>query len=510
MILHIFQKDARRLWLPVLLTWALLGTLARADRWRSDWLAGSLEGWLNLLLPLTWACLIAMAVEQEPLAGDRHFWITRPYRRGVLLVSKLLFVALFIQVPLLLADVYIVSGRGFSPAAHFARLLFRQAILAGALTLPALAVASLVRNFTEFMLCIFGICTLVAVVAGGFPGPPNSWILIDEVRHGLVVLVVAIAGSIVIFLQFARHRVIAARVLGMAAALTAGCIAAYLSASTAYAIRSALSPSRKEMAMRLDPARHRWPRMNPGLDGLTAFHLAVAFEGIPPMSQYTPTLLELEVTAANGERFHTPSRTRYRPHDKVSLDAWYLPDYPDLQAPGWLELRLDRDVLMRLGRQRVKVAGSLAITAFRSRNESWMPVSGSTNVDGVGRCYNEIVEGTRSSPMLKVECESPDDISPYATARLWDPATGREWRLRLGSASSFASGPRGEWLSPITRRQIYFQLAHNPTGSGSQWLVPFESIRNQKVAIAGADLTGNAVVKFAFDDVDLDSFRSRP
>ena len=108
MVLHTLRKDVRRLWPVVVIALVLLGTLARSDRWRSDTIIGSNEGWLNLLLPLAFACLIALAVLEEPLAGDRHFWLTRPHRWSALLAAKLTFALLFVHVPFLIADGYIL------------------------------------------------------------------------------------------------------------------------------------------------------------------------------------------------------------------------------------------------------------------------------------------------------------------------------------------------------------------------------------------------------------------
>ena len=81
LILHILRKDARRLWLPVLASLALLGVLAHEDRWRSDFSPGQVEGWLNLVLPLAWAVIVALVIHEEALTGDREFWLTRPYGR---------------------------------------------------------------------------------------------------------------------------------------------------------------------------------------------------------------------------------------------------------------------------------------------------------------------------------------------------------------------------------------------------------------------------------------------
>ena len=70
LMLHVFKKDVRRLWWAAGLTLVLLGTLARQDRWRSDTLPGSLEGWLNVIVPFAWACLLGLVVEQDPVVGD--------------------------------------------------------------------------------------------------------------------------------------------------------------------------------------------------------------------------------------------------------------------------------------------------------------------------------------------------------------------------------------------------------------------------------------------------------
>jgi hypothetical protein len=82
LILHIFRKDARRLWKEIAGTLALLGWLTQLDSWRGGYTPGVTEGWLNLLLPLAWGCLAALAVLQDPVPGERQFWLTLPCPRG--------------------------------------------------------------------------------------------------------------------------------------------------------------------------------------------------------------------------------------------------------------------------------------------------------------------------------------------------------------------------------------------------------------------------------------------
>jgi hypothetical protein len=77
-ILHVFKKDVRRLWKEIAVTLLLLADLAWMDRWRTDSTPGSAEGWLNLLLPLAWAFLIARVIHEDPLANPQGWWWTIP------------------------------------------------------------------------------------------------------------------------------------------------------------------------------------------------------------------------------------------------------------------------------------------------------------------------------------------------------------------------------------------------------------------------------------------------
>src|ERR1039458_197640 len=156
LMLHIFKKDLRRLWWAVAATLLLLAAVANADCWRADSVGGAAEGWLNLLLPLAWCCLIALVVNEEPLVDDREFWMTRPYRWRTLLGSKLLFAAVFIHVPLLIAGAAILGIHGFQPLAYLPQLLWKQIVLAAVLTVPAMALAALLKNLAQFLLAATG------------------------------------------------------------------------------------------------------------------------------------------------------------------------------------------------------------------------------------------------------------------------------------------------------------------------------------------------------------------
>jgi len=94
--LHIFRKDARHL------RWEISGVflllffliLTGVQTWEGLQRRGgpdiSNESPLSVLLVVAWSLLIARAIQTEALPGDRHFWLTRPYSRAGLALSKAL------------------------------------------------------------------------------------------------------------------------------------------------------------------------------------------------------------------------------------------------------------------------------------------------------------------------------------------------------------------------------------------------------------------------------------
>src|SRR3954454_22691378 len=130
--LHIFKKDVRQLWFEIVIVlivtaaFAFIG--ARRGSWLDDPRANRSVAWsmVQLMLPLAWWILIARVVYGEMLPGDRQFWITRPYRWTSLLGAKLLFIGMFVNLPLLAADVIILLAYGFLPGEEMQGLMWKQ------------------------------------------------------------------------------------------------------------------------------------------------------------------------------------------------------------------------------------------------------------------------------------------------------------------------------------------------------------------------------------------------
>jgi hypothetical protein len=111
---------------------------------------------------LFWVFLIVRVVQGESLVGDRQWWVTKPYEWWNLLAAKLLFILIFISVPLFHVHLLLLHQFGFPMLSNLSTLLLAQLSLYFVLLLPALLLASLTRNFGQLLLT--AACILVVVI----------------------------------------------------------------------------------------------------------------------------------------------------------------------------------------------------------------------------------------------------------------------------------------------------------------------------------------------------------
>ena len=155
LILHIFRKDVRRLWIEILVSFAAL-VLYFAKQWQGftpqDLHLYNIARPLALLVFLTWAFLVVRLTQAEPLVGQRQFWITRPYAWWQLLSAKMLFVTLCIAAPLGFAQitVLVLARLSVVPAlGHIAYVVLVTICLA---ILPCVLTATLMRTTSQWVL----------------------------------------------------------------------------------------------------------------------------------------------------------------------------------------------------------------------------------------------------------------------------------------------------------------------------------------------------------------------
>ena len=145
LIIHIFLKDVRHLWREITVSLAL--PIAYGHSLPDSWLhpgprgysaiAGgfgflNLESWariLVILVPLAWLFTVVRAIQSESLVGDRQFWITRPCDWRQLLSAKVLFILVFVNLPMLILDLFLLARTGFVPGHYLAGLFWMQLLI---------------------------------------------------------------------------------------------------------------------------------------------------------------------------------------------------------------------------------------------------------------------------------------------------------------------------------------------------------------------------------------------
>jgi hypothetical protein len=213
-VIHIFKKDVRYLWLEI----CLFIVLAALFGWRD-------YEWSEILLPVTAVFFIVRLIQAETIPGDTQFWITRPYRWRSLLAAKLLFVSIFISVPVLVARVIILERSGFPLALEIVPLLWSQLLIIVGFCLPVAALASVTADMVTF---VFSALALLII---GFFGPaeiPSIGILhrgtelavwpegVEWIRVGFFLSIVILTSGVVLFIQYRARQTKLSRLLGLA------------------------------------------------------------------------------------------------------------------------------------------------------------------------------------------------------------------------------------------------------------------------------------------------------
>ena len=158
---HIFRKDVRRHWPEILVGLVLLGFYVRLSlkppqpQLYQGGLFPLFRFSLEAVRPLTvffWIFLSIRVVHGETLVGDRQWWTTKPYEWWSLLAAKELFLLVFLNLPLLGVQLYLLRHAGFPIMRNLSGILSVQLMLAVILILPTVALASVTRGFGQVML----------------------------------------------------------------------------------------------------------------------------------------------------------------------------------------------------------------------------------------------------------------------------------------------------------------------------------------------------------------------
>jgi hypothetical protein len=226
--LHIFRKDVGHQWIGISVSVALLCFYG----WRlpavflawatnpTDALSRWLLGLALVCVCVSWVTLIARAIQDESLVGDRLFWVTRPYERKWLFAAKAVFVLAFVNLPVAIFDGVFLAVEGFHPWRYLAKLLLSQVQLTVFLILPTAALAVVTATLGQFLLALLGVGAYVGGVAYlASVVPSASAAVADDVGVPIALLLPIGAALAAIIVQYFRREAWPARaiLLGTAA-----------------------------------------------------------------------------------------------------------------------------------------------------------------------------------------------------------------------------------------------------------------------------------------------------
>ncbi len=489
---QILRKDVERLRWAILLAFVLLAIWTYQEAARPAFVWPNVEvgaSWLNLGLPFFWSLLIALVIIQDPLAGDRQFWVALPCGRGPLALAKTALIVASINVPYFLATSAILIARGFNPLEHLPHLFWKQFVLLGFM-LPAIAVVAVVKNISQYLL-------VVITVAAGFiflnnrvnrPGAPdNFW----DVRWTIALVTLALGALVVALLQFAKRSTNFARAVALLAFVAAAGLYNELSRDTSAALKAAIEPAppgQTPISAQLDNSETRYTSYDPRL---TTVAIPISFTQLPTGAATRFDQISLNLILPSGERVAADWPTS-------NSEFWHRRILTSIQQfrPGsyWLVIQFyDAAVWKRVRSAPITLESRILASFHQPGRATTLVPNQPIHVNGLGNCTATARDGT--DPYMRVEtiaCESP------------------EYGSREMGVGPAGAAPMG--LGYLRRRDFFDRspFPHDP------WLSPLHRVGNSVGRIDGQWAAwpllprGNAIVDLTLRNLDLNSFKREP
>lgn len=207
--LHIFKKDARYLWYEIALVWLLASAFASMHiRTKYAYLSGLVE----VVLVVGAVLLIGRLILAEAIAGDRQFWVTRPYRWQSLLAAKVLFIIVFVNLPIFAAQFFIVLIDGFPLGFSVPGLLWSQVLLFACVSLPLASIAAVSSAIAPFIVSqLIAIVVAVGMMFLFSPLATRALGGLDWVRDSIALLALGAIAVSILFIQYKSRRTLFSR-----------------------------------------------------------------------------------------------------------------------------------------------------------------------------------------------------------------------------------------------------------------------------------------------------------
>lgn len=437
MVWHIFKKDWKLVWSFViaiaLLHWISAFILFKQGLFGEDPMLEMLAETVPTLAFFGSMFLIAAIVHLEALPGVRQDWLTRPIRRGSLLLEKFLFVVVTVEGPIVVANVFQGLANGFSlrssllaAAAHAVCLLFF-------IVLPIFALASVTRNMTEAF--IFGCgCTFIIgayLMVAGYMNRSAHGTLISVTHSGIGWIgeifrfaLVAVAAGMILGLQYFRRKTITARFLVVGFGLLL-LTSIFLPWKPAFALQERLSPKPAAGAlttMAFDPARGQFKspsglasgngQRGSGQDKAEVF-LPLRIDGVGNDAILLTDRVEVRLIGQDGRA------TYHGVGDGLEVAR----EGPNpAEAPIYQQIEMPMSIYANAKDQPAQVRVDYSLTLFGlARSYAMQTLNGDERMPGWGWCRTKMNE---AGTVVELRCMEPGDGPICGTALLENTSTG--------------------------------------------------------------------------------------
>jgi hypothetical protein len=407
-IIHIFAKDSRHFWPEIVVSLAAMAafTWTYPHHWTRNNLGGGLyigvsTDWdlsasvLTLLVPVSWWLLITRVIHAESLVGDRQFWLTRPYEWKKLLGAKLLFLLVYLYVPLVIVKLVLLAQAGFHPLSYMPGLLFNLLLVTAFLVMPLFAVATVTSNFARMALTAVGIslCLVAILVLSAVRGTSVSIPYNDRLSIPLTVFVSVAA----ITLQYAARRLWLSRLLLIGFPVLTLALG-LVSPGQAMMERDYPSIAAKQVApiqfALLEDSIHQVMVSAARNEKEVAVSVPLEASGVADGYMLMPNHVRVSIEAANGTRWTSPWQEMY--------NARYLPGPQE----STVNFEVKRSIFESVRGMPIILHLTFAFTQLRAGRSRRVPVTASDfPVPGFGICAPQL-DWNGSQQIIGVACRS--------------------------------------------------------------------------------------------------------
>jgi len=435
MIWHIFKKDWNLLW-PLVTGVAGVQVMNTAiwfilRNFGGSQMMAQMSELCSIAMFLVVGVLVAIAVQQDAVPGDRQDWLVRPIRRRDLMLAKLLFILIAVHGPMLLVDLALGMAMGFPFWNALSAALSHGVSILVDLSLPVAAVAAM----TPTLVVLFGGLLTVGLVGfltillagswyqyhGGLVPTSGIWWMIPTLWSGLALLAVVVT----VPLQYFRRATIYVRGIVIGAVLLAP-IAMLLPWTPAFSLQQRLSADpavAKGIGVAFDPRFGKLVMEPGGRNHANSVWLPLHVSGLVPESIVINDRTYVRIISGSGETLYRGPTTG-QPHAISDI----IDNFPVRTAAG-AEVRTHQLVTLPgkiydLVRNRpVRMELDYSLTLFRiEASDKIAALNGNKRMPNIGQCKTGI-DGDGDE--VEVLCIETGRIPSCASAVLENSVSGK-------------------------------------------------------------------------------------